>query len=153
MEEKSYNQELLVKEKDTLLRKLNEKQRQIFDLIINACTNNRQELIFVYGHGGTDRTLRDILSKLDALFGGKTVMLGGDFRQTLPVKGGASRNEIVASSIAKSYLWHHFTLHNLTENMRLTDENMDETQTERVSTFAKWLLDIGDGSIGIPDEY
>ncbi|GKD09179.1 DNA helicase [Tanacetum coccineum] len=195
IEEKSYNRELLAKEKDTLLRKLNDKQRQIFDLIINASTNNRQELIFVYGHGGTGKTflwktitytlradrkivltvassgvaslllpagrtshsrfktLRDILSKLDALFGGKTVMLGGDFRQTLPVKGGASRNEIVASSIAKSYLWHHFTLHILTENMRLTDENMDEMQKERVSTFAKWLLDIGDGSIGIPDEY
>ncbi|GKF14902.1 DNA helicase [Tanacetum coccineum] len=175
MEEKSYNRELLAKEKDTLLRKLNDKQRQIFDLIINASTNNRQELIFVYGHGGTgktflwktitytlradrkivltvassgvaslllpagrtshsrfkllldltdtsvcsikkntqlanliketsliiwdeapmndrrcfetlDRTLRDILNKPDALFGGKTVMLGGDFRQTLPVK-------------------------------------------------------------------
>ncbi|GJY45173.1 DNA helicase [Tanacetum coccineum] len=56
MEEKSYNRELLAKEKDTLLRKLNEKQRQIFDLIINACTNNRQELIFVYGHGGTGKT-------------------------------------------------------------------------------------------------
>ncbi|GJU39968.1 DNA helicase, partial [Tanacetum coccineum] len=53
MEEKSYNRELLAREKDTLLRKLKEKQRQIFDLIINACTNNRQELIFVYGHGGT----------------------------------------------------------------------------------------------------
>ncbi|GKC11188.1 DNA helicase [Tanacetum coccineum] len=36
--------------------------------------------------------------------------------------------------------------------MRLSDENMDETQKERVSTFAKWLVYIGDGSIGIPDE-
>nr|GEZ91148.1 DNA helicase [Tanacetum cinerariifolium] len=56
MEEKSYNRELLAKETDMLLRKLNEKQRQIFALIINACTNNRQELIFVYGHGGTGKT-------------------------------------------------------------------------------------------------
>nr|GEW04594.1 DNA helicase [Tanacetum cinerariifolium] len=99
-----------------------------------------------------NRTLRDILSRLDAIFGGKTVILGGDFRQTLPVKKAASRNEIVASSIAKSYLWHHFTLHRLTENTRLVDENINETQKERVSTFAKWLLDIRDGSIGIPDE-
>nr|GEW08183.1 DNA helicase [Tanacetum cinerariifolium] len=187
MEEKSYNRELLAREKDRLLRKLNEKQRQIFDLIINACTNNQQELIFVYGHGDTgrtthscfklpldlidtsvcsikkntqlanliketsliiwdeapmndrrcfetlDKTLQDILSRLDALFGGKTVMLGGDFRQILPVKKGVSRNEIVASSIAKSYLWHHFTLHRLIENMSLADENMDEMQKERVS--------------------
>nr|GEV29147.1 DNA helicase [Tanacetum cinerariifolium] len=100
----------------------------------------------------SDRTLRDVLSGPDTLFGGKSVMLGGNFIPTLPVKKGASRNEIVASSIAKSYLWHHFRLQRLTENMRLTNENMDETQKERVSTFAEWLLDIGDGSIGIPDE-
>ena len=33
-----------------------------------------------------DRTLRDILTNPYNPFGGKTVMLGGDFRQTLPVK-------------------------------------------------------------------
>ena len=33
-----------------------------------------------------DRTLRDILSNQEKPFGGKTIMLGGDFRQTLPVK-------------------------------------------------------------------
>nr|GEV52666.1 DNA helicase [Tanacetum cinerariifolium] len=99
-----------------------------------------------------DKTLRDILRKSYALFGGKTIMLGGDFRETLPVKKGASRNKIIASSIAKSYLWHHFMLHRLTKNMHLADENMDETQKDRVSTFAKLLLDIKDGSIGIPDE-
>ncbi|GKA40517.1 DNA helicase [Tanacetum coccineum] len=109
MEEKSYNRELLAREKDTLLRKLNEKQRQIFDLIINACTNNRQELIFVYGHGGTNNR-----QELIFVYG----------------HGGYTAEKI----------------------KRLPDENMDETQKERVSTFAKWLLDIGDGSIGFPDE-
>ena len=33
-----------------------------------------------------DRTLKDVLNNSEQLFGGKTVMLGGDFRQTLPVK-------------------------------------------------------------------
>ncbi|GJV30342.1 DNA helicase, partial [Tanacetum coccineum] len=33
-----------------------------------------------------DRTLRDVLDEPNRVFGGKTVMLGGDFRQTLPVK-------------------------------------------------------------------
>ncbi|GJV60127.1 DNA helicase, partial [Tanacetum coccineum] len=36
--------------------------------------------------------------------------------------------------------------------MHLADENMDKMQKEKVSTFAKWLLAIGDGSIGIPDK-
>ena len=33
-----------------------------------------------------DRTLRDILNNSEKPFGGKSIMLGGDFRQTLPVK-------------------------------------------------------------------
>ncbi|GKG08042.1 DNA helicase, partial [Tanacetum coccineum] len=51
-----------------------------------------------------DRTLKDIMDRPDQLFGGKSVILGGDFRQTLPVKKGASKLEIVASSIAESQL-------------------------------------------------
>ncbi|GJR17971.1 putative RNA-directed DNA polymerase [Tanacetum coccineum] len=67
-----------------------------------------------------DRTLRDILDMPDTLFGGKTVMLGGDFRQTLPVKKQASRDELI--------------------------------DKQKVAAFASWLLDIGNGHVGTPDE-
>ena len=33
-----------------------------------------------------DKTLRDILNEPTHPFGGKSVLLGGDFRQTLPIK-------------------------------------------------------------------
>ncbi|GJV82342.1 DNA helicase [Tanacetum coccineum] len=56
MEEKSYDWRLLANERDRLLPKLNEKQLHIFNLIIGACLNNEQELVFVYGHGGTSKT-------------------------------------------------------------------------------------------------
>ena len=51
-----------------------------------------------------DRTLRDILSKDDLqasekIFGGKTVLLGGDFRQILPVIAGGSRQDTVLATI------------------------------------------------------
>nr|GEU62923.1 DNA helicase [Tanacetum cinerariifolium] len=98
-----------------------------------------------------DKTLRDILDMPKAIFGGKNVMLRGDFRQTLPVKKNASRNEIIGSSIAESYLWQHFKLRHLTENMRLTNGSMNEADREKVATFAKWLLDIGDGHLSTPD--
>ncbi|GJS58665.1 DNA helicase [Tanacetum coccineum] len=53
---------------------------------------------------------------------------------------------------APSRLWHHFTLYHLTENMRLVKGNMQEADMERVSSFAQWRLDIGDGLTGTPDE-
>ncbi|GJU50580.1 DNA helicase [Tanacetum coccineum] len=56
MEEKSYGRALLAKERDRLLSKLNVKQRHILSLITEACLNNKQELVFVYSHGGTGKT-------------------------------------------------------------------------------------------------
>ncbi|GKB81529.1 DNA helicase [Tanacetum coccineum] len=167
--------------KDQVLPKLNDKQRYIFNLIVTACLNNQQQLVFVYGHGGTGKTflwkailytlpsegkivlavassgiasltLRDILDEPNRVFGGKTVMLGGDFRQTLPVKKGVTRNEIIQSSIAKSYLWPHFKIEYLTENMRLKNEGLSETDKRKMLDFAQWLVDIGNGQIGTPDE-
>ena len=41
-----------------------------------------------------DKTLRDVMNN-DLLFGGKIVILGGDFRQLLPVLPRGIRSEIV----------------------------------------------------------
>ncbi|XP_070157972.1 ATP-dependent DNA helicase PIF1-like [Polyergus mexicanus] len=47
-----------------------------------------------------DRTLRDIMNN-DFPFGGKIVLLGGDFRQLLPIKMHATRSEIEFGKVAK----------------------------------------------------
>ncbi|XP_019179844.1 PREDICTED: uncharacterized protein LOC109175042 [Ipomoea nil] len=57
-----------------------------------------------------DRTMRDIMraknpKSLDMTFGGKTVVLGGDLRQILPVIPKGTRQDIVGASINASYLW------------------------------------------------
>ncbi|XP_031108664.1 uncharacterized protein LOC116013152 [Ipomoea triloba] len=57
-----------------------------------------------------DRTLRDLFRFTDQnagnrTFGGKTVVLGGDFRQILLVIPRGSRQDIVSASINTSYLW------------------------------------------------
>ncbi|GJZ43803.1 DNA helicase [Tanacetum coccineum] len=36
--------------------------------------------------------------------------------------------------------------------MRLNNENLSEVDKHKRTTFAQWLLDIGDGQIGIPDD-
>ncbi|GKD18676.1 DNA helicase [Tanacetum coccineum] len=43
-------------EKNESVPRLNNEHRIIYDLITDASTNNRQELLFVYGHGGTGKT-------------------------------------------------------------------------------------------------
>ncbi|GJY13681.1 DNA helicase [Tanacetum coccineum] len=99
-----------------------------------------------------DRTLRDILNAPGILFGGKSIILGGDFRQTLPVKKGASKMKIVAASFAESELWSHFKICILKENMRLSQTELDEDERKLTHTFSSWLLDVGDGKIGEPDQ-
>ncbi|XP_015124346.1 uncharacterized protein LOC107046271 [Diachasma alloeum] len=64
-----------------------------------------------------DRTLRDLMN-VNLPFGEKVGILGGDFRQLLPVKTHATRSEMVNLSIKFSALWRHFSMFSLTENMR-----------------------------------
>nr|GEX21906.1 DNA helicase [Tanacetum cinerariifolium] len=53
MEEKNYKRDMLRQVTLHAVSKLNSEQRKIYDLIMNATSNDQQELIFIYGHGGT----------------------------------------------------------------------------------------------------
>ncbi|XP_025703556.1 uncharacterized protein [Arachis hypogaea] len=100
-----------------------------------------------------DRTLRDIMSSVsvvnkDLPFGGKIIVLGGDFRQVLPVVPKASRVEIVMATINSSILWKHFEVLTLTKNMRL-DSALEEAVVEELRSFSDWILQIGEGKSGV----
>nr|XP_043633624.1 uncharacterized protein LOC122604826 [Erigeron canadensis] len=97
------------------------------------------------------RTLKDLLNNNKQPFGGKSILLGGDFRQTLPVKKRASKHSIIASSLPKSYLWSKFKVFLLTENMRLQRPGLNAEEIAQISNFSSWLLTVGDGNIGKPD--
>ena len=60
--------------------------------------------------------------------------------------------EIIASSIAESHLWPYFHVMTLEENMHLFRSNLNVEEQSLARSFATWLLDIGDGKIGEPDE-
>ncbi|CAN0897213.1 ATP-dependent DNA helicase PIF1 [Linum grandiflorum] len=51
-------------------------------------------------------------------FGGKIVLLGGDFRQTLPVVTNGHRADHLSASLTRSYLWSHCKVLRLHTNMR-----------------------------------
>ena len=89
-----------------------------------------------------DRTLRDITQK-ELLFGGKVLVLAGDFRQVLPVIKNGTRAQIVDACIKSSPLWNYFNTFHLTENMRL--------QSSASSSFDSWLLALGNGELETDD--
>jgi hypothetical protein len=85
-----------------------------------------------------DRLLRN-LTRICKPFGGKAILLGGDFRQVLPVILHGSRSLTVASCIKKHQLWGELQVLKLKQNMRIL-ENENE--------FSELLLDVGDGKRG-----
>jgi hypothetical protein len=70
-------------------------------------------------------------------FGGKVVLLYGDFRQILTVVEHGGRVDIVEASIKSGPLWSQIRKRNLRQNMRATSGT---------SSFAQFLLDIGDAN-------
>ncbi|GKE14700.1 DNA helicase [Tanacetum coccineum] len=110
MEKRIYNQQELMQERDESVPKLNTEQRKIYDLIIDVNLKKQQELIFVYGHGGT----------------------------------------VASSGIASLLLPSGRTAHSRFKlPLELTEESLYERSL--ISSFASWLLDIGDGKTGEPD--
>ncbi|XP_074278224.1 uncharacterized protein LOC141601817 [Silene latifolia] len=98
-----------------------------------------------------DRSLRDIFRSPDKPFGGKVVVFGGDFRQILPVIPKGSRQDIVHSAINASYLWSFCKVLRLTKNMRLLSSDK-EVNLREVSEFSDWILKLGDGTLGEPND-
>ncbi|WVZ88360.1 hypothetical protein U9M48_034890 [Paspalum notatum var. saurae] len=104
-----------------------------------------------------DKSLRDILRSTDDKsenkpFGGMTVVMGGDFRQILPVVPKGRRSHIIDASLKRSYLWKHFEEIKLTQNMRLTAHTNCKEEQKKTKEFAEWILSIGNGLAGDKDD-
>ncbi|XP_037474121.1 uncharacterized protein LOC119350347 [Triticum dicoccoides] len=104
-----------------------------------------------------DKSLRDVLrftneNSCNKPFGGMTVVLGGDFRQILPVVPKGRREHTISASIKCSYLWQHFKVFNLTKNMRLNSLCNDQAEKQKTAEFAEWILQIGNGDACLLDE-
>ena len=82
-----------------------------------------------------DRSLQDICGNKKP-FGGITVVLGGDFRQILPVVPKGVREQIVSASLRRSVLWPQVQVMTLTENMRLNEAEHSQT------IWADYLMEV-----------
>ncbi|XP_052114398.1 uncharacterized protein LOC127745579 [Arachis duranensis] len=107
-----------------------------------------------------DRTFHDLMSSnvasaRDIPFGGKVIVLGGDFRQVLPVIPKETRAEIVMTSINSSIIWKHCKVMWfmwLIKNLRL-GKNSVLSNLDEIKEFSDWILKIGEGSCGNQKEY
>ncbi|XP_021968097.1 uncharacterized protein LOC110863154 [Folsomia candida] len=83
-----------------------------------------------------DRLLKEIMGNKDVPFGGKVLLLGGDFRQTLPIIPHADPVAIVQASIKFSHLWRKFKVLKLNNNVRSLDLE-----------YSDWLIKLGNGEL------
>ncbi|GAA0171897.1 hypothetical protein LIER_25830 [Lithospermum erythrorhizon] len=83
-----------------------------------------------------DKFLQD-LCKNTAVFEGKLVVFGGDFRQVFPVVRGGSRSQQIEASMISSHMWIYLIKIPLTLNMRAHED----------PGFMEYLMRIGNGEV------
>ncbi|KAG5539260.1 hypothetical protein RHGRI_019723 [Rhododendron griersonianum] len=81
-----------------------------------------------------DNLLKDI-TEVDSLFGGKVVVLGGGFRQVLPVIPKGTKEDCIDASLVRSHIWPCLKKFTLKENMRARTD----------PSFSSYLLRVGNG--------
>ena len=104
---------------------------------VNIFIIDEASMVPVHALSAIDNMLRDITGT-DVPFGGKVFLMGGDFRQVLPVVPRSPRTVIVENCLKSSPLWAYFKVYQLEKNMRA-----DHNQLE----FANWLLSLGNGDL------
>ena len=127
-------------------------------------------------HAGAYEALHCMLCDImdvgrDVPFGGKVVVVGGDFRQTLPVVPRGSQADTVAACLKSWPMWSRFTTLRLDSNIRVERElkrrgDVSAEVRQRFADHAAWVRRIGDGvepahpqasgypdGIRVPDQY
>ncbi|XP_014772179.1 uncharacterized protein LOC106870568 [Octopus bimaculoides] len=89
----------------------------------------------VYALKTIDNCLRDIMIS-NSIFGGKIIVLGGDFRQVLRDVPRAPPTAVLDACLKRSSMSDNFHQMQLTQNMRTNANEQD---------FSRWLLQLGNG--------
>ena len=84
-----------------------------------------------------DKLLKQIMSN-NLPFGGKCIVLGGDFRQVTPVVTHANKTKIIENSIKSGSIWSSFKVIKLYINMRAGEGEAE---------VADWLIKLGNGEL------
>ena len=89
-----------------------------------------------------DRLLRDITRNRNVPFGGKVVLLTGDFRQCAPISDNNAIETCIQMCLKNSDLWSYFVQLELSENVRA-----DRNELE----FKEWAMSVGNDRCRVYD--
>ncbi|XP_026428946.1 uncharacterized protein LOC113324879 [Papaver somniferum] len=113
------------------------KNDKLADLLLQATVIMWYEATMAHRYSveAFDTAMRDITCN-EKPFGGKIFIMGGDFRQVLPVVPKASRGKMVDSCLTRSSLWRHVEVLRLNKNMRAVGD----------TSYSDFLMRVGDGN-------
>ncbi|VDK42808.1 unnamed protein product [Cylicostephanus goldi] len=89
-----------------------------------------------------DLLLKDLMCNT-LPFGGKIIVLGGDFRQVLPIAEHGTESSMIDMCVKNSHIWAEFRKHTLSVNMRTGESDM---------SWCNFLIKVGDGEAEEDDE-
>jgi ATP-dependent DNA helicase PIF1 len=115
-------------------------------IVIDEITMLKKDLLEVL-----DLSLREFM-RTDVIFGGKVILMTGDFRQCLPVVKRRTEAQIVSKTILQYSNWDKVdTSIRLSVNMRLHRNVVNLTPEEFIEFqfFDQWLRNLGNGRITI----
>nr|GEW37854.1 reverse transcriptase domain-containing protein [Tanacetum cinerariifolium] len=119
-------------------------QRLLFkNLDLEIRERHRKNLCLQY----IDKLLRRNGSSLSSISG----MPLPDLKQILSVIPGGTRHDVVHASLNSSYIWDDCTVLELTTNMGLR-EGAVKSNIEEIKELEDWILKIGDGRLGRPND-
>ena len=96
-----------------------------------------------------DRFLQQLMHN-NFIFGGKLLVVSGDFRQILPVIPRGRSADIINATVKSSYLWNAVTTLRLQQNMRinrLIEQINTQFRREELTNFAEFLINVGEGIV------
>ena len=94
-----------------------------------------------------DLFLQDILATVDPSlhgvpFGGKVVVMAGNWRQNLLAVLRGTRSQVVGARLKSSYLWPSFKIFEIRKNLRVPLASQNASSVVGAN-FAEWLLNVG----------
>ena len=124
------------------------KQSELADLIrkTKVILWDEAPMMNKFAFEAVDKSFKDLMDSTEP-FGGKIIVLGGDFRQILPVVIRGNQAQIVDACLKSSNLWKHFQTMKLTINMRI--QQQDDVEQKN---FVDFLLQVGEGKIPVDSD-